>query len=59
LSASTERYDRGGKWEIYRRMPSLRDYVLVTSGAELDVGALFDGVMALPGDEPAAGGLAG
>ena len=30
LSASTEQYDRGGKWEGYRRMPSLTDYLLVS-----------------------------
>lgn len=30
LSASTERYDRGDKWEHYRRIPSLRQYVLVS-----------------------------
>jgi Uma2 family endonuclease len=29
LSASTEQYDRGGKWDGYRRVPSLTDYVLV------------------------------
>ena len=30
LSASTESYDRGLKWEGYQRLPSLRDYVLVS-----------------------------
>lgn len=30
LSRSTEQYDRGGKWEGYRRIPSLTDYVLVS-----------------------------
>jgi Uma2 family endonuclease len=86
LSASTEQYDRGGKWEGHRRLASLTDYVLVsqakpqiehyqrrsegtwsyrafgagerltlTSGAQIDVDTIFDGVMALPGDEePAA-----
>lgn len=29
LSSSTEAYDRGGKFALYRRLPSLRDYVLV------------------------------
>jgi Uma2 family endonuclease len=29
LSRSTEAYDRGGKFAIYRRLPSLKDYVLV------------------------------
>lgn len=30
LSASTEQHDRGGKWEGYRRIPSLTDYVLIS-----------------------------
>jgi Uma2 family endonuclease len=30
LSESTERYDRGEKFESYRTIPSLRDYVLIT-----------------------------
>ena len=30
LSASTEQYDRGLKWESYQRMVSLADYVLVS-----------------------------
>jgi Uma2 family endonuclease len=30
LSPSTERYDRGRKWELYRRIPSLQQYVLVS-----------------------------
>jgi Uma2 family endonuclease len=29
LSSSTEAYDRGNKFRMYRRNPSLRDYVLV------------------------------
>jgi Uma2 family endonuclease len=29
LSKSTEAYDRGDKFAIYRRLPSLREYVLV------------------------------
>ena len=29
LSDSTEGYDRGGKFGIYRRVPSLREYLLV------------------------------
>ena len=29
LSAFTEGYDRGGKFAIYRRIPSLREYLLV------------------------------
>jgi Uma2 family endonuclease len=31
LSASTEAYDRGNKFKLYRKNPSLRDYVLVDS----------------------------
>ena len=31
LSESTERYDRGDKWLAYRSIPSLTDYVMVTS----------------------------
>ncbi|MBX3188821.1 MAG: Uma2 family endonuclease [Labilithrix sp.] len=31
LSPSTEPYDRGDKFEHYKRMPSLRQYVLVSS----------------------------
>jgi Uma2 family endonuclease len=30
LSPSTEAYDRGGKFAIYRRLPSLREYLLVS-----------------------------
>ena len=30
LSASTEQYDRGLKWEGYQRIPSLGDYLLVS-----------------------------
>lgn len=30
LSDSTEGYDRGDKWVDYRRLPSLREYVLVS-----------------------------
>jgi Uma2 family endonuclease len=30
LSESTEKYDRGDKWETYRRVPSLTDYLLVS-----------------------------
>jgi Uma2 family endonuclease len=30
LSSSTEQYDRGEKWEGYRRIPSLTDYVLIS-----------------------------
>ncbi len=32
LSPSTESYDRGAKWVHYQRIPSLREYVLVSSG---------------------------
>lgn len=30
LSRSTEEYDRGDKFEHYKRIPSLREYVLVS-----------------------------
>ncbi|MEM6791359.1 MAG: Uma2 family endonuclease [Myxococcota bacterium] len=30
LSETTERYDRGDKWALYRRLPSLRAYALVS-----------------------------
>jgi Uma2 family endonuclease len=30
LSESTEAYDRGRKFEMYRRIPSLREYLLVS-----------------------------
>ena len=30
LSEATEAYDRGAKWAHYRRVPSLREYVLVS-----------------------------
>lgn len=30
LSSGTEAYDRGNKWEGYRRLPSLDDYLLVS-----------------------------
>ena len=30
LSPSTEQYDRGGKFELYRRIATLRDYLLVS-----------------------------
>jgi Uma2 family endonuclease len=33
LSRSTERYDRGEKWEAYQRIPSLSDYLLVAQAA--------------------------
>lgn len=33
LSPSTEAYDRGEKFERYRRIPSLREYVLITQSA--------------------------
>jgi Uma2 family endonuclease len=31
LSPSTEAYDRGGKFRMYRRNPALKDYLLVSS----------------------------
>jgi Uma2 family endonuclease len=33
LSKSTEAYDRGGKWDDYRQIPSLTDYVLVSQSS--------------------------
>jgi Uma2 family endonuclease len=30
LSPSTTHYDRGEKWEMYRRIPTLKDYLLVS-----------------------------
>jgi Uma2 family endonuclease len=33
LSPSTEAYDRGNKFELYRRSPSLREYALVSADA--------------------------
>ncbi len=35
LSASTEDWDRGGKFAHYRRIPSLRDYLIVVQGNAL------------------------
>jgi Uma2 family endonuclease len=34
LSPSTEAYDRGGKFKLYRRLASLQEYVLVGSEAQ-------------------------
>jgi Uma2 family endonuclease len=31
LSESTERYDRGDKWSAYRMIPTLTDYVMISS----------------------------
>jgi Uma2 family endonuclease len=81
LSPSTERYDRGLKWESYRAMPSVTDYLLVSqkaariehyrreagadwhyrvaeagervvlsSGAAIEVAAVYEGVFELAGD---------
>lgn len=33
LSPSTEAYDRGGKFALYRRLSTLQEYVLVSSEA--------------------------
>lgn len=84
LSRSTEGDDRSDKWDEYRRIPSLRDYLLVgqrhmrvdhfqrqgdlwlslpsyteigqmitlTDGVSLPIGAIYEGVWSLPGDEP-------
>ena len=35
LSPSTAKFDRGKKFELYREIPSLRDYILVHSDAVL------------------------
>jgi Uma2 family endonuclease len=35
LSRSTEAYDRGGKFAIYRRLPSLKEYALVSQDRPL------------------------
>lgn len=35
LSDSTEAYDRGAKWAHYRRLPSLKEYVLVSQRERL------------------------
>ncbi|MGB3309552.1 MAG: Uma2 family endonuclease [Nodosilinea sp.] len=38
LSASTEAYDRGGKFRMYRKNPALQDYLLVSSTSiEIDL----------------------
>ena len=38
LSASTEAYDTGGKFRLYRQNPMLIDYLLVSStGVEIDL----------------------
>ncbi|MEB3214764.1 MAG: Uma2 family endonuclease [Nostocales cyanobacterium 94392] len=38
LSASTEAYDRGGKFRMYRNNPALQDYLLVSSTSiEIDL----------------------
>ncbi|MGB5970449.1 MAG: Uma2 family endonuclease [Spirulinaceae cyanobacterium] len=38
LSDSTEAYDRGGKFRMYRKNPALRDYLLVSSSrVEIDL----------------------
>jgi Uma2 family endonuclease len=33
LSPSTKEYDRGGKFKLYRDIPTLKEYILVDSGA--------------------------
>ncbi len=35
LSSSTKNYDRGPKFELYREIPSLKEYVLVDSESRL------------------------
>jgi Uma2 family endonuclease len=34
-SPSTEGHDRGKKWQLYKHLPSLRHYVLVSQGEML------------------------
>ena len=44
LSPSTEAYDRGDKFQYYRQIPSLREYVLVAQDrANVEVFSLNDG----------------
>jgi Uma2 family endonuclease len=44
LSPSTEAYDRGNKFKMYRRNPSLQEYVLVsTSAIEIELFRKSDG----------------
>ena len=31
LSPSTEAYDRGGKFQLYRQIPTLQEYVLISA----------------------------
>ena len=33
LSPSTKEYDRGGKFKLYRDIPTLKEYILIDSGA--------------------------
>ncbi len=35
LSPSTEAYDRGAKWALYRRLDSLQEYILVSQDKPL------------------------
>ena len=37
LSPSTEEVDRGGKWRDYQRIPSLREYVLVSQDPRIEI----------------------
>ena len=37
LSVSTERGDRGNKWEHYQRIPSLQEYVLVSQQPRIEI----------------------
>lgn len=41
LSDSTEKYDRGKKFELYRGLPSLREYVLVSSAGRHSIERFF------------------
>jgi Uma2 family endonuclease len=41
LSDSTESYDRGKKFELYRGLPSLKEYVLVSSSKRYSIERFF------------------
>ena len=41
LSESTEKYDRGQKFRPYRNIPSLKEYILISSKNEYSVECYF------------------
>ncbi len=53
LSESTERYDRDGKFQAYKQLPSLREYVLVSQ--DLQQVEVFRRGRAWAGDVAVAG----